>query len=54
MGIVNFLITKLVGYDILKSEKELDLALKKAKKDIEVQKKDMSVLLPSAFSSRAL
>ena len=44
MGIVNFLITKLVGYDILKSEKELDLALKKAKKDIEVQKKDMSVL----------
>ena len=44
MGIVNFLITKLVGYDILEREKKLNYALNKAKKDIEVQKKDMSVL----------
>lgn len=44
MGFVNFLISKLVGYDILESEKNLDKALKKAKKDIEVQKRDITIL----------
>ena len=44
MGFVNFLITKLVGYDILESEKELDLALKKAKKDIEDQNRNINDL----------
>lgn len=40
MDIVNFLIKKLAGYDILESEKKLKLSLEKAKKDIDVQKRE--------------
>lgn len=38
MGFVNFLISKLVGYDILESEKNLDKALKRQRKILKFRK----------------
>ena len=44
MGFINFLIKKLAGYDLLESEKELQLSLDKAKKEIDAQKRNIASL----------
>ena len=43
MGFINFMIKKLAGYDVLESEKELQMSLDKAKKEIDAQKRNNDV-----------
>ena len=47
MGFVDFLITKLVGYDILKSEKELKVSLGNAQRQISSLSQQKEILQES-------